>query len=349
MNEGHGLSRRELLVRGSAALGAPIALSAAGAVSMMSGCGGTEGAARVSVCPTRPTSGKLVCPVTVRDAHLPEAGAADSWSALKAVDADGAEVFVTQDLQCSYLFAPGEEFSIADAEAIRALGKRFADADKKISAFCLATRYDKDPDGEVAFTLKVAAAAVELGVPAIRIDVVPREIKDDNEFMKLAAEVGRRLMKETAGSKVRFGVENHGRFTNNVRSLRKLLVEVDDPRFGVTLDTANFYWFGYPLSMLYELYFEFAPLACHTHAKSIKYPPREREKQRQTGWEYAQYCCPVFEGDIDFARVADIFRERGFRGDLCIENESLGRFPAEQRGAILKREVEHLRRALASV
>ncbi len=349
MSKDHGLSRRELLARGSAALGAPIALSAAGAVSMMSGCGGTESAARVGACPTRSSAGELVCPVTVRDAHLSETGAADSWAALKAVGADGAEVFVAQDLQCSYLFAPGEKFSIANAEAVRALGKRFADADKKISAFCLGTHYDKDPDGEVAFTMKVAAAAGELGVPAVRIDVLPREIKDDKKFIKLAADVGRRLVKETAGAEVRFGVENHGRFTNHVQSLRKLLVEVDDRRFGVTLDTANFYWFGYPLSTLYELYFEFAPLACHTHAKSISYPPREREKQRQMGWEYGKYCCPVYEGDIDFARVAAIFRERGFSGDLCIENESLGRFPAEQRGAILKREVEHLRKALASV
>jgi len=333
-------SRRELMVRGS---------MAAGVISMVSGCeqaGRREAAASE---PAKAGAGKAAWAIACRDAHLPESGAADSWSAIKTIGADGAEVMVTSELACEHLYAPEGKFSIADAVAIRGLGRRFGDAGLKITAFCLGTQFDRRGEAEISFVLKVAAAAAELGVPAIRIDVVPREVKDEGEFLKFAVDVGQRLVKDTGGTKVRFGVENHGRTTNKPEFLRKLFAGVGSERFGLTLDTANFYWFGHPLSKLYEIYAEFAPRVFHTHAKSIRFPASERDKQRPVGWEYDKYCCPVYEGDIVFARVAKILRRGGFAGDLCIENESLGRFPTNQRGPILRREIEHLRKAAASV
>jgi len=124
---------------------------------------------------------------------------------------------------------------------------------------------------------------------------------------------------------------------------------VGSDRFGVTIDTANFYWFGYPLSRLYEIYTEFAPHACHTHCKSIRYPADQREKQRPTGFEYGKYCCPVYEGDIDFRRVAAILYKAGYTGDLCVEDESLRHFPESQRCEVLRKEIAHLRAAARSV
>ena len=47
--------------------------------------------------------------------------------------------------------------------------------------------------------------------------------------------------------------------------------------------------------------------------------------------------------------MAKILRQAGYTGDLCIENESLSRFPASQRGEILKKEIEYLRDAAAPV
>ena len=345
MGNGKLWSRRELMVRGSMAAGLPMAMSAAGVMAMVSGCeqaGRRESAASE---PARAGAGKAAWAIACRDTHLSETGAADSWSAIKAIGADGAEVGVTPELACEHLYAPDGKFSIADAAAIRGLGRRFNDAGLKITAFCLGTQFDRRGEAEISFVLKVAAAAADLGVPAIRIDVVPREVKDEGEFLKFVVDVGRRLVKETAGSKVRFGVENHGGTTNKPEFLRKLFEGVGSDRFGLTLDTANFYWFGHPLSKLYDIYAEFAPRVCHTHAKSIHFPESERDKQRPVGWEYGKYCCPVYEGDIDFAKVAKILRRGGFAGDLCIENESLGRFPADQRGQILKKEIEYLRKA----
>ena len=211
MKTDHTVGRRELLVRGSAA-GAAIALSAAGVMSMAKQAVGAEH--------KKAAAGKAAWAIACRDAHLKETGAADSWAAMKAIGSDGAEVSVSQGLECPALYAAGEKFAIKSPDTIRALGKRFTDAGMKITAFCLATRFDADMEREVDFTLKVAAAAKELGVPAVRIDVAPHEMKDEAEFFKLAVGVGRRLVKGTAGEKVRFGVENHGRLTNKVEFLR---------------------------------------------------------------------------------------------------------------------------------
>ena len=61
------------------------------------------------------------------------------------------------------------------------------------------------------------------------------------------------------------------------------------------------------------------------------------------GWEYGRYCCPIHEGDIDFGKVAAILRRADYRGDLCIENESLGKYPEAERADVVKKEAALLR------
>jgi len=287
--------------------------------------------------------------VTCRDTHLRETGKPDCWTAMDAINADGAEVGVDEDLSCSALFDPKAKYSLNGSNNVKALASRFKDSGRRISAFCLHSQFDTRGEKEIEFTLKVAAVAAELGVPAIRLDVVPRQIKDQAEFLKFAVGVGKKLVAETAKSKVRFGVENHGGTTNKVEFMKELLDGVGSDRFGVTLDTANLYWFGYPLSKLYRIYADYGAKVCHTHCKSIKYPEADREKQRKMGFEYDKRCCPVYEGDIDFAKLAAILKKTGYQGDLCIENESLGRFPVEERLNVLKKEVAYLRGIAAKV
>jgi sugar phosphate isomerase/epimerase len=283
--------------------------------------------------------------IACRDAHLTEVGKPDVWSAMDAIGVEGVEVTVHMDGTCPGLFGREKPFSIADEGGVGDLGDALGSHKKKISAFCLHNRFDEQPDEEVAFVKRVTKVAVKLGVRAIRLDVVPRKLAGkDEEFLRFAIEVGKRIIDATRDTSVRFGVENHGGTTNRPDFLRRLFDGIGSNRFGLTLDTANFYWFGHPLSRLYEIYREFAPAACHTHCKSIRYPESEREKQRERGWEYGKFCCPVYEGDIDFTRVATILREAGYQGDLCIENESLSRFDKGERGAILRREADFLRR-----
>ncbi|MBN1492135.1 MAG: sugar phosphate isomerase/epimerase [Phycisphaerae bacterium] len=280
--------------------------------------------------------------IACRDANLQEVGEPDTWAAMKAIDVDGTEVSVMLDGTCPHLFGP-KKYSIATPDDVKALHEDLQANGCRIGAFCLHNHFDERPDEEVELVVKAAKAARVLGVPALRLDVVARKIKDVDEFLTFAVGIGRRIVKATEDAPVRFGVENHGAITNRPEFLRKMFDGVGSKRFGLTLDTANFYWFGHPLSKLYSIFEEFAPVACHTHCKSIHYPEAEREKQRLMGWEYEKYFCPVYEGDIDFKRLAAIFAKAGYEGDLCIENESLRRAPKEKRREILEKEVAFLR------
>jgi hypothetical protein len=41
--------------------------------------------------------------------------------------------------------------------------------------------------------------------------------------------------------------------------------------------------------------------------------------------------------------VAAILRKAGYQGDLCLENECLGKFPADQQAGVLRKEIELLK------
>lgn len=287
---------------------------------------------------------KSAWPITCRDVHLKEVGEPDSWSAMKAVGVDGVEVIVEFDGSCSHLFAPGRKFTVADADGIKAVADEFRKHEKKITAFCLMNQFDVRGEKEIDWVTKTAQAAAKLDVPAIRLDMWPHKIKDQDEFLTFSIETGRKLVEGTKDLPVRFGVENHGGTTNRPEFTRKLFEGVGSKRFGLTLDAGNFYWFGHPLSKLYDICTEFAPWACHTHCKSIHYPEAEREKQREVGWQYDKYFCPIYEGDVDYKKIVAILRKAGYTNDLCIEDESLGKFPKEKRGEVLKKEAQFLRK-----
>jgi sugar phosphate isomerase/epimerase len=284
--------------------------------------------------------------LSCRDAHLKQTGRPDCWSALQSIGADGVEVAVGDDLSLAGLFHPDRKYTAASQVGIDLVLADAKAAGKQVSALCMFNRFAQRPDFEVEQARKVAQAAKALGAKAIRIDLAaPKKAPDD--FLDFSVKTLKRLIEATEATGVAFGIENHGATTNNPEFLKPLFERVGSPRLGLTLDTGNFYWFGHPLSKLYELYEMFAPRVFHTHCKSIRYPESEREKRRAMGWEYGKYNRPIYEGDIDFRRVVKILRAAGYSGDLCIEDESLDKFPAPERGAILTKEIRHLKECMA--
>ena len=272
--------------------------------------------------------------------------AKDAWSAMRAIGVEGIEVDADITGRCGHLFAPDEHYSIATPEEIEKVGARFKEEQRRITAFCLHTDFDTAPGKHVQYTIRTMRAAVKLNVPALRIDFRPRRLAGkEEEYLKFAIDIGRRLVDAARDLPVRFGVENHGWVTNRPDFLRRMFDGVGSTQFGLTLDTANFYWFGHPLTSLYSIYDEFGSFVCHTHCKSIHYPPSERQKTRPSGWEYEKYAAPLDEGDIDFKRVVQILRKHRYTNDLCIENEMLARTPHDQHRAILTREARLLRDA----
>jgi hypothetical protein len=61
------------------------------------------------------------------------------------------------------------------------------------------------------------------------------------------------------------------------------------------------------------------------------------------GWEYAKHAAALYEGDINYQQVAGLLRKADYRGDLCLENECLDRYPKAQHPEVLKREIALLR------
>ena len=283
--------------------------------------------------------------VACRDAHLRDVKAMDSWDAMKKVGVDGVELWVNDDRTCPYLFPNENNYSIKTPKDIKALDKAFRQSGMKITALCMGNHFDEGPEEELAFVADVVQAAKIMNVDAIRIDVVPRKLEGD-AFTEFAISIGKELVEIVQGTDIRYGIENHGSTTNDPEFLDKLFDGVGSDVLGLTLDTANFYWFGHPLNDLYTIYEKYASRACHTHCKSINYPHDKRNIRRERGWEYGKYCCPIDQGDIDFKKVVATLEAVNYKGDYCVENESLGRFPEEQREGILRREAAYLRKLI---
>ncbi len=224
-----------------------------------------------------------------------------------------------------------------------------------IRACCFLTARDfsvGDPETNKAWVARAIELADLLGMASVRIDSAMRRERelDFQTRVELLAGGLRGAIERTAGSQVTLGVENHGFQGNNLAFHLNVYQAVDSARVGTTLDTGNFYWRGYPLSEVYGILKILAPYTKHTHLKNIRYPAEVRESIREAGWEYGKYVAPLDEGDIDHARVVRMLAEAGYQGDLCIEDESLGKFrTAKERIAVLERDVRHIRGILESL
>ncbi len=281
--------------------------------------------------------------IACRDTHLREVDASDSWNAMKKIGITGVEVDVEIDRTCPYLFHPDKKYAVRTEGDIGQLEEDIEKNEVKITAFCLPNHFDERPEEELSWINDMIEVSKKLNVSAIRIDFMPRKIKDRDEYLKFAIEMGKKITDCVDGTNIRLGIENHGSTTNDPEFLDALFEGVGSDALGLTLDTGNFYWYGHPLDSLYTIYEKYAKRAWHTHCKSIDYPSNVENIKRRMGWEYGKYCSPIYEGDIDFKKVISILHAADYNGDFCIENESLGRFPKEQRQEILKKEVDYLK------
>lgn len=280
--------------------------------------------------------------IACRDSLLKVTKKPDCWSAMKELGVTGVEVEVNPDLTCPVLYHPEKKYSLASASDIRILGDDLSKHGLVITAFLMHNRFDERLEEELEWTRKLVDAAQKLDTSVIRIDVVPRRTQGE-EFLPFAIRVCKQLCDIVEGTPVRYGIENHGSITNDPEFLQKLFDGVGSPNLGLTLDTANFYWYGHPLEKLYKIFERFASRAFHTHCKSIRYPLDKKNTQRPMGWEYNKYSSPLYEGDIDFEKVVKILHKVNYQGDLCLENETLGKYPEGWHTEILKKEIALLR------
>lgn len=279
--------------------------------------------------------------ISIRDEVVLAAGYANLAQGLKDLGIGAVELFVHRDDTVPALVPIGDKtrLNLSDPADFAALQAQVEEQGVKIAALCMANNFNADDkDFEVAWAVRTAEAAQKLGVPAIRIDAIMHGEQDLPlaARQKLVADMIQRILAGSATTGVEFGIENHGFQGNDPEFLSGLLEMVGSERLGLTLDSGNFYWRGWALSRTYEIFEQFAPFVKHTHIKNIKYPPELREVQREMGYEYGKYVSPIHEGDIDHTRYFQALKKAGYDRDLCLEDESLGKYSLEERKANLR-------------
>jgi sugar phosphate isomerase/epimerase len=285
-------------------------------------------------------------PTSCVDGMLRNIGQKDCWSALNAVGAEGIQADIGDNLSLPNLFNEKSPYTLTPEGIVRLAADAKA-ANQRITAFCMHNNFDGRPEVEAKWCIELAQVAKTMNVPVIRIDVVPQK-STRPEFLKLAVKTLSKVIEATESTGTKFAVENHSNTTNDPTFLRALFDGVGSKRLGLTLDIGNFYWFGHPLSRIYEFCEEFASRVYHTHCKNIRYPAEEREKQRQMGWKYDVFGCPIDQGDVDYRRVVATLYKAGYRHDMCIENEFLAKHPAAEAQKILAKEIQLLKDARAA-
>lgn len=279
--------------------------------------------------------------IAIRDASLEPKSPEDLKEKMELVDVNIFELYIKKDITTAW----GENVLFPDKQ--EELAVMLSKLKLKICAGLVESHLaNKDCEPEIDYVVKASQVLLGLGVKILRIDVTsnePDNAKDWQEYLPIAVKVVNECLLRTEKLGVEFAVENHGTITNKIEFLRALLKEVNSPRLGLTLDTANFYWYGYPLSEVYNIFEEFAPYVKHVHIKNINYPESEQEKTRQIGWEYGKYMSLLSQGNINMEKVVKILKKAKFKNALCIENESVNSKPIENRIEILKNDVEFLK------
>lgn len=292
--------------------------------------------------------------ISIRDEVVFGAGYSSLAEGLKGLEIDAVELFVNRDDTVHALAPEGGKvrLNLTNPEDLAALEAQAQANQIRISALCMGNDFNaEDKDFEVAWAVRTIRAAEKLGIPAIRIDAImhgERELSLE-ERQTLVAQMIQRILDGTADSAVELGIENHGFQGNDPNFLEGLLEKVGSPRLGLTLDSGNFYWRGWQLSRIYSIFEQFASRVKHTHIKNIRYPEEIRDTEREIGYEYGKYVSPIHEGDIDHTRYFQALKSVGYDRDLCLEDESLGKYSVEERQENLRAAAAFFRAQIAEV
>lgn len=292
--------------------------------------------------------------VAVRDVTLFQGGYPSVLQGLRDLGVAAVELAVGRNVSVLHLTSSfaGPRAILAEGEGLAALRAEYAEAGIHVSGLMVASNFNaEDLEAEVAWVVGAMRLADALGADAVRVDAAmtgQRELSLPRR-VDLYAQAVRRILEATPEAATPLAIENHGLQGSDPRWLREVLAALGSPRVGVALDTANFYWAGLSLGDVYRAMEEFAPSVKHVHCKNLRLEPERREVQRERGWGYGEYACPIPDGDIDHARVAELLRDAGYGGGLNIEDESLGKFSEEERPRQLRRDVEHLKAIVAGL
>lgn len=288
--------------------------------------------------------------IALREMMLSHIQRDNHWQLLNELANLPLEVAFARDLTTLYFRDEnGKPYNLSIEKEAQGFKERLEKQGSRLCAFLMENDFSADDlDKEIEWAVNACRIARGLGVGVIRIDMVSHK-KDFvcEDFLLRCVDTVKKILRETENSGVSLAVENHGFISNREDFLDKVFKKIDSPRLGLTLDTGNFYWYGNPLSKTYELIEKYAPRVKATHCKNIKYPWELREKKREIGWKYEKYVSPIYEGDIDHAKVVKILKKAGYSDAITIEDESLSKFGRNKKIEIIKKDIEHLKESIS--
>jgi len=287
--------------------------------------------------------------IALREMMLSHIQKDDHWQLLDELGNLPLEVAFARDLTTLYFRNEnGQPYNFSIEQEAEEFKERLEKQGSRLCAFLMGNDFSSDKLAEeIRWVIKVCQIAGSLGVGVIRIDMAPHK-KDFlyEDFLLKCINTVKKILEETENSGVSLAIENHGLTSNREDFLDKIFEEIASPRLGLTLDTGNFYWYGNSLSKTYQLIEKYAPRVKATHCKNIKYPHELKETKREIGWEYKRYVSPIYEGDIDHAKVAGVLKKVNYNGPFTIEDESLSKFDRKEKIQVIKKDISHLKRTI---
>jgi sugar phosphate isomerase/epimerase len=154
----------------------------------------------------------------------------------------------------------------------------------------------------VAHTLGAVRAASALGARVVSISLGSTDIDAWETAWGRAVAALRQVLHQTARLPVRLAVKIHADdVLDSLKKARRLLVEIEDPRLGLTFDTAMLYYRRIDLREALDA------------AEGRLYHVHVRDATR------SEFCLSVGRGEVRFGPVFRALREYGYDGALSIE------------------------------
>jgi sugar phosphate isomerase/epimerase len=247
------------------------------------------------------------------------------WEMLNRQAITKMEVRIDQDL--SLQFINDTPLSIATDEGREKILSHLEEKKVSIAGILLLTKFSGELD-EYEWIKQSAKFASSINVRTIRVDHwrdIPASAEEREELLVTFEKRLAKVLDLVSEYGVTLALENHGPLSNQPDTIRRLIDRFAAKGFRICFDTGNFYVTGgLPLSEIYKVAEEFAPYTTSAHLKNASYPIDVREEKRDIKtYPYGIYSTPIEKGDIDHARLFEIFKKAGYQGCFFYEDEVL--------------------------
>ncbi|HID07531.1 MAG TPA: sugar phosphate isomerase/epimerase, partial [Armatimonadetes bacterium] len=199
---------------------------------------------------------ELAMYVSVRDVIVTHAGYNTVIEGLRELDVWAVELVIDRDMTVTSLTDANQRLPLRTDADVDAYRRHLEENNVRVSALLLANNFNApNLDEELNWVIESIRRAHKLGCDAVRIDSAMRgEVElPFEERVERVVQCLKRVITATEDTEMPLGIENHGRQGNDPAFLDAVMEGVGSPRLGLTLDTGNFYWYGHPLSQVYEI------------------------------------------------------------------------------------------------